>query len=523
MSCYAIAIGGTGARCLEALVHLCAAGYGPREELNVLIIDPDAANGNTNRAIATIRAYRDMYAAIYGAVEVQDASNLDKQKFFPTSIRYADDLASDLKVWSPPNQANFQEFLTPKDQALTAKERTLLKLFYTQEELKFRLEAGFRARTNIGSVVMAQSINKEVLEKDPWKFFVEKLSQGIRSSQPGQVFVFGSIFGGTGASGLPIIGRILREHAGLVDNPLFALGAAVMLPYFDFNRPAANGELVALSDYFLLNTQTALKYYQNEKNLVSYHDLYLIGEEKWRSAGDGAVGGRDQNNPSHLIELLAALAAIDFYNDRPTTKSEAGRQVYFYAARNTAEKVEWRDLSVARYDNEISAKETALKKQMIYFTTAAYAWENFLNDLLADPQLASKSFLVPWYYKQFLSRDREKMNLTHVGTRKKLESISQFFEFYLRWLREMHQSGIEQAALQIFDVGKLKTALGINMSALALGLGTHGKRLDYNDFWNLLLETQPDEFQEPVPLLMNLLTKATQQFCDQSYKFDQKT
>ena len=40
-----IAIGGTGAKFLESLIHLCAAGLGP-EKISPIIIDPDTANGN---------------------------------------------------------------------------------------------------------------------------------------------------------------------------------------------------------------------------------------------------------------------------------------------------------------------------------------------------------------------------------------------------------------------------------------------------------------------------------------------
>jgi len=519
MSCYAIGIGGTGARCVEALAHLCAAGYGPKDELNVLMVDPDAANGTTNRAIATIRAYRDVYTALHGSTSIQDSSTVDKQKFFPTSIRYADDLVSDLKVWSPPNQSSFQEFLTPANQSLMEKERKLLKLFYTQEELDFRLEAGFRARTNIGSVVMAQSLNKSVLEKEPWKWLTEKLSREINANNPCQIFVFGSIFGGTGASGLPIVGRFLREETRLSNNPLFALGAAVILPYFDFIRPAAGKELVALSDYFLLNTQTALKYYQNEKNLIHYHDLYLVGEEKWRSAGEGAVGGRDQNNPSHFIELLAALAAVDFYHEKPTRKSPPQRQTYFYAARNTAEKVEWNDLPIARNDQNIAQQQKKLQMQLVYFTTAAYAWKTFYKPLLEDQKLAAKPFLVPWYYKRFIKVHPEKMSLTNDDARKKLKDVSQFFEIYLHWLLDIHQSGTDQTTLYLFDAAKLKTERRDNLGTLALDMGEQGKMLEYDHLWNMILDTKPPDFHEPLPLLMNMLATATQVFCDQSYNF----
>ena len=54
MGYYAIGIGGTGAKCLESLIHLAAAGMMPDGDLHLLFVDPDAANGSRARAGETI-------------------------------------------------------------------------------------------------------------------------------------------------------------------------------------------------------------------------------------------------------------------------------------------------------------------------------------------------------------------------------------------------------------------------------------------------------------------------------------
>lgn len=46
---FVIAIGGTGMRCLESFVHLCAMGMFDGKEINVLTLDTDQANGNKGR------------------------------------------------------------------------------------------------------------------------------------------------------------------------------------------------------------------------------------------------------------------------------------------------------------------------------------------------------------------------------------------------------------------------------------------------------------------------------------------
>ena len=51
-----IGVGGTGSRCLESLVHFCAAGLGP-ETLNIGIVDQDQSNGNVARARQLVELY----------------------------------------------------------------------------------------------------------------------------------------------------------------------------------------------------------------------------------------------------------------------------------------------------------------------------------------------------------------------------------------------------------------------------------------------------------------------------------
>ena len=48
-SLFIIAIGGTGMRCLEAFVHLCAVGMFDNEEIDILTLDTDQSNGNKGR------------------------------------------------------------------------------------------------------------------------------------------------------------------------------------------------------------------------------------------------------------------------------------------------------------------------------------------------------------------------------------------------------------------------------------------------------------------------------------------
>ena len=57
---YIIAAGGTGMRCVEAFIHLCAIGMFDNEEINVLLIDTYHENGNKSRTRDLITIYQDI-------------------------------------------------------------------------------------------------------------------------------------------------------------------------------------------------------------------------------------------------------------------------------------------------------------------------------------------------------------------------------------------------------------------------------------------------------------------------------
>ena len=62
-SLYVIAIGGTGAKCAEAIMHLAASGLltpqpPQNSKIKIIFIDPDESNGHIDRAKKTIQTYQ---------------------------------------------------------------------------------------------------------------------------------------------------------------------------------------------------------------------------------------------------------------------------------------------------------------------------------------------------------------------------------------------------------------------------------------------------------------------------------
>ena len=61
MGLYLIGIGGTGAKCVEAVAKLAAMGLFTEEPIKVLFVDADETNGNLARARTSIGTYKRTY------------------------------------------------------------------------------------------------------------------------------------------------------------------------------------------------------------------------------------------------------------------------------------------------------------------------------------------------------------------------------------------------------------------------------------------------------------------------------
>jgi hypothetical protein len=305
MGYYVIGIGGTGAKCIESLVHLAAAGLMPDSgELQVLFVDPDTANGSRARVEETIAHYE----------ACKDQIDLGQTHLLQTTIKCFDPM-----LWTPfdmtnPSLKQFFQYANFQDSAAGK----LFDVLYSKLEKESSLEDGFRGHPSIGSAVMAKSVD---LNKDEtWIEFSKRIKNDDGDAK---VFLAGSIFGGTGASGFPTIAQIIRDELNV------KLGGALILPYFKFIDDGIDGQLKARSDEFLMNTQTALKHYHLLDKTGVFDKVYLFGDES-RTDVKNALGGPEQKNAPHFIELYAALAAIDFFAGK---LGPDGSTQYFMTAR----------------------------------------------------------------------------------------------------------------------------------------------------------------------------------------------
>lgn len=417
---FVICIGGSGAKCFEAITHLAAAGLYSEQAIEVLFVDPDEANGSMERARRSLSVYQQCQQLVGGG---------DRQVSTPwmqTPIKSHD-------LWSPFADRPFNRELASffEYNSIRSNDESLANLFdvlYSPEERVQQLDEGFRGRPSIGAAVMSQ-IDLEQLDRAPWGSIIQEIKNASGGGNTARVLLCGSIFGGTGASGIPTIARLLRnkfEKEGIQNSA--RLGGLFLLPYFSFTVPpgANTNGIYASADQFLLNTEAALRYYVTQASSL-FDTVYLLGNED-TSKVEFSVGKRTQQNRPHFIELYAALAARDFlFQDR--------KDELMLVARASGGLLDWNDLPEA----------STVKKSLINGSRLAYLWLSDIQEELES--IRNARGLPPWASPFYESVAGNPLKLDTETQQSALKIINSWSQDYLRWLQDIHQCDTDRVRL----------------------------------------------------------------------------
>lgn len=381
-----IAIGGTGAKAAEALVRLLSLGFPTRvanieagsgargselvtsagETLEIWRLDPDRSSGASAALQDSIKDYQALQEHI-GSTDKEGVAHSGWSMSLDIKVRHLDPLQLSAEMGSSKKEARTLKQILDSGGVGKRSAKAFLDAFYEEKELEVDVTKGFYQKPFIGAAVMA--IYAKTLE--------DENSPGgstcrIRSFDGKQTrfFLCGSLHGGTGASGVPIMGKFLsdlrarRSGSRLSDRP-WKIGAALMAPYAiphdppfqvipedqvtpekideyfrDYsNHPAfseiSNEEKPELIKQILLGfyadptdmvarSRQSLLYYK-EHVATNFDHLYLIGKpEPDRLKAEGwSNGGKKQRNPLNSAEVVAALAALRFFSDpRPVDRDQ---------------------------------------------------------------------------------------------------------------------------------------------------------------------------------------------------------
>ena len=330
---FVIGIGGTGMRCLEAFTHMCAMGFYDNKEINILSLDTDFTNGNKQRTENLIETYNNIKSTASSP-----NGDVNNNSFFSAKLN----LFQFVTDYNSANKKRFTDITNIKSETDDMSDNKLLAdLFLGGDVQEFDLSHGYRAQTHMGSYLMYHAFletakrlktgqNIPPAERE----FEQFLNLLCNAKSDAKVFVFGSIFGGTGASSIPVIPKALNDAIKIYNDGKLSLdkdakfGATLLTEYFKFKKPSdaqksnRDNAVIADSSFFTLNSQAALQFYQDDPTVQrTYKKMYHIGwpidPQDFSKDQDGSetiTGGEAQKNACHITEFLCACAAWDFFN-----------------------------------------------------------------------------------------------------------------------------------------------------------------------------------------------------------------
>ena len=414
---FLIGIGGTGARVIESVVHLCAAGFGP-DELSMFMVDPDAGNGNLDRTKKLITDYKNCRNKL---------QKTESCPLFKTDIKVPP--GEKEFVWEIFSNANatlsdYINYTNLRNQSPDLSD--FASLLFSEDELDTKLNEGFRGHPSIGSVVMSNPPQDAYPFKLLWEDMSDKKSNEIR------VFIVGSVFGGTGAAGFPTLGskNLIKYNdfakIGETQSKVL-LGGALVLPYFSFESDSATTEkMFVTTNDFPIATKAALQYY-NEKDL-GFDQIYFIGDSLNPKVGKFGVGSSKQSNLPHYIEMVTSLAAFDFY-EQPYSPERPEKK--FFTASREDDKVKWSQLPLSRDSDKLLKKQSEFKKLITDMTVFSYAFLTYGYKIL---KMHHPDIKDTWYREHFKFKDNEEKDKVKDPRNDKIDSFENFLKKFLFWI-----------------------------------------------------------------------------------------
>jgi hypothetical protein len=401
-----IAVGGTGAKVAEAFVDLMTVGAPlSRHEGQARA----ALNGGDRFTIVRVDTDKECRSsqlddAIQRYEALQSHAPKDSGLWGP-SIRNAGILHPLDALGGRENDQSLESYLATQDPDKSGVK--LLESFYSPADLATPLHQGFFQCPDIGAAIVGSIADLE--KTDPPSPLIQMM--GKFRARDVRVFVVGSLFGGTGAAGVPALARALKTLAKRwkVEDK-WRIGACLLGPYFlppdppigsiDWGQEWQPGGSESLDDFLVRRgvseseyldrvienqsqkgdtlweketiRQIARGYYAKRSEIVDrafdswihyekhgrhlFDRLYLLGlsnpTDYGREKHNGrpiawANGGRNQESPLHVVELAAATAAQHFFSTE-----EVGKEVFLLGVQpgsvQQGDSLAWDDLGSSR-------------------------------------------------------------------------------------------------------------------------------------------------------------------------------
>lgn len=239
---YIFGIGGTGSRVLRSFTMMLAAGVKIGvNEIVPIIIDPDVSNADLTRTVQLMNTYRAIHSELH--FDEENESQFFRKELTQVLGNYT------LRI-NDTDDKTFQQFIDLP--SMDKVNKAMMKILFSDKNLNSSMDIGFKGNPNIGSVVLNQIVRSEDFEDFANSFEADD-----------KIFIISSIFGGTGASGFPLLLKTLRTGDSFSNHDLInnaEIGAITILPYFKLK---SDEESEIDSSTFISKTKSALAYYEN--------------------------------------------------------------------------------------------------------------------------------------------------------------------------------------------------------------------------------------------------------------------
>lgn len=359
-----IAVGGSGAKVAEALVRLLGVGFPTHKDekgtwtstgrsLEIWRLDPDGSSG----AAAALQECVDQYSDLQQQLGNDEAGSRWAMDIAP-GVKHLNPLDLESFGFGDNSSATLRGILDSNYSAARGRinsSAAILSSFYEEKDLDVEIDRGFYQKPFIGAAVMATYAESLQNTNSPGG---KACSLAAFNNNATNFFLCGSLHGGTGACGVPVMARYL--HGQKQDSNDWSVGGCVLTPY---NRPPqppfrplpegqtisdkdlegllrANAEHPAFKelgtpeqrvklahqilDGFFADPEAmeqrarqGLAYYGD--HAVEYFDeLYVVGKPEPDALTDWSNGGSSQRNPLNSAEVVAALAALNFFSEAHT-------------------------------------------------------------------------------------------------------------------------------------------------------------------------------------------------------------
>jgi hypothetical protein len=290
------------------------------------------------------------------------------------------------------------------------------------------------------------------------------------STDPARIMFVGSLFGGTGASGVPTLARLFNE--AMANRTNYKIGLTLMAPYFYLNDCAKKDwkkdEIKVDFTQFGFQSKMAVNYYMLSDVLPEIDCIQVAGnyEQEMYDAdrngnprevlNEGDDPNHPQDNPSVPTELAAAIGIMRFFTDQWETgrvRSGKGRPP---------------DWGVFPEANNVRVSLQRLERFCVlsrhYFSTIATKADDskaptFIKELWSASERGGADWKAVW-----TSADEG------------LGNVLEFSKVFLRWYLDQYNNGLGVLAVPRFRSELYSKALRGQTAGINLH-GAKGSRL----------------------------------------------